>query len=118
MAAIAILDGDGGELRLTGDEAVALLDVCDRFEAATVSACRDCAAKVLATVAVVDVVDGAAAHPASMRLVELADEAPTLHLYLVDLATTCQHARWSDPGYEEWCAAAGVRGRNRRRGQL
>ena len=40
--------------------------------------------------------------PRSGDLVELADEAPTLHLYVVDLATDCRHARWRDPRFAEW----------------
>ena len=33
---------------------------------------------------------------------ELADEAPTLHLYVVDEAADCRHRRWLDPLYGEW----------------
>jgi hypothetical protein len=35
-------------------------------------------------------------------LIELADDAPTLHLYVIDLATQCRHSRWRDPGFAEW----------------
>ena len=56
----------------------------------------------LATVALVDLLDRAQAHPRSGDLIELADEAPTLHLYVIDLATGCRHTRWRDPGYAEW----------------
>jgi hypothetical protein len=38
-------------------------------------------------------------------LVDLADEAPTLHLYVVDLTGACDHHRWRDPGYGEWADA-------------
>jgi hypothetical protein len=34
----------------------------------------------------------------------LAEEAPTMHLYLEDLATTCRHPGWRDPGHAEWAA--------------
>jgi hypothetical protein len=60
---------------------------------------------VLATVAFVDLLDRAQAHPRSGDLVELADEAPTLHLYVIDLATECRHIRWRDPGFAEWLDA-------------
>ncbi len=44
-------------------------------------------------------------HPCSPRageLVELADDAPTLHVYVRDLAERCSHRAWLDPGFEEW----------------
>ena len=37
--------------------------------------------------------------------VELADEAPTLHVYLVDEGSPCPHEGWLDPGYDEWTDA-------------
>ena len=43
----------------------------------------------------------------SEALAILADEAPTLHLYVRDLATTCRHRAWLDPGAEEWAEAVG-----------
>mgnify|MGYP006190696211 CR=1 FL=1 len=36
---------------------------------------------------------------------ELADDAPTLHIYVQDLATTCTHRFWRDPGFTEWSEA-------------
>ena len=58
---------------------------------------------MLATVALVDLLDaGAAASAARGDLIELADDAPTLHLYVIDLATICRHGLWRDPGYAEW----------------
>jgi hypothetical protein len=35
----------------------------------------------------------------------LADDAPTLHLYVEDLAKECAHSRWHDPGRIEWSEA-------------
>jgi hypothetical protein len=35
-------------------------------------------------------------------LLALADDAPTLHLYVRDLQTACAHRTWLDPGAEEW----------------
>jgi hypothetical protein len=37
--------------------------------------------------------------------VELADEAPTLHVYLVDEGSACGHEGWLDPGFDEWADA-------------
>jgi len=73
-----------------------------KLEAATVSACADCRSRVLATVALVDLLDAAQPHPRSGDLIELADGAPTLHLYVLDLTTKCRHTRWRDPGFAEW----------------
>ena len=32
----------------------------------------------------------------------LADDAPTLHVYVRDDAARCAHRTWRDPGAEEW----------------
>ena len=42
---------------------------------------------------------------ASGALLELADDAPTLHLYVRDLDTNCRHRAWRDPGHDEWSDA-------------
>jgi hypothetical protein len=102
VGALRFLDEDGQEVELDAGEADALLAVTAGLDEATVSACAECRSRVLATVALVDVLDQAQAHPRSGDLIELADEAPTLHLYVIDLATRCRHARWRDPGYAEW----------------
>jgi hypothetical protein len=41
--------------------------------------------------------------------VDLADEAPTLHLYARDLLGSCRHRAWLDPGADEWAEALGMR---------
>jgi hypothetical protein len=97
-----MLDDDGEEVLLDGDEAARLLALTDGLEPATVSACPDCRSRVVAAVALVDLLDEVAAFDRAADLVELADEAPTLHLYVRDLVTRCQHRRWHDPGSEEW----------------
>ena len=102
VGALRFLDEDGQDVELDAGEADALLAVTSGLDEATVSACAECRSRVLATVALVDVLDQAQAHPRSGDLIELADEAPTLHLYVIDLATRCRHARWRDPGYAEW----------------
>ena len=99
---LRFLDEDGQEVELDVGEADALVAVTSGLDEATVSACAECRSRVIATVALVDLLDRVQAHPRSGDLIELADEAPTLHLYVIDLATECRHARWRDPGYAEW----------------
>ncbi len=105
MAALAILDDDGEVLRLDDDEAASLLSFTGGLEAATVSSCPGCRSRVLASVAVVDLLEDAPSHPRVTELRELAEEAPTLHLYVEDLTTQCRHAQWRDPGFGEWAQA-------------
>jgi hypothetical protein len=102
-AGLSIMDDDGNAIELDAREAASLLAVTGRLEAATVSACPSCASRVIASMAFVDLLDAAAPFARSGELVELADDAPTLHLYVVDLAANCEHARWRDPLYDEWC---------------
>jgi hypothetical protein len=102
VAALRFLDEEGQDVELDANEAAALMVVTDDLEAATVSACAQCRSRVLATVAFVDLLDAAQPHLRSGELIELADEAPTLHLYVLDLMTECRHTRWRDPGFAEW----------------
>jgi hypothetical protein len=106
VAGLRFVDDDGTEVALDRDEAAALVRLTGGFEDATVSACPDCASRVLAVVAFVDLLDAAPPHPRTEELVELADDAPTLHLYVVDdTDTACRHAGWLDPGRAEWTEA-------------
>ena len=98
---LAILDEDGEELVLDRDEATRLLTLTHDFDAATVSACPGCRSRVLAAVAVVDLLSDAV-DPSARDVAELADDAPTLHLYVHDLAASCRHGAWHDPGFSEW----------------
>ena len=100
--ALRFLDEDGEEVDLDASEAATLLAITGGLEAATVSACAECGSRVLATVAFVDLLDRAQPHPRSGDLIDLADDAPTLHLYVLDLDASCRHDRWRDPGYAEW----------------
>jgi hypothetical protein len=100
---LSIMDDDRVEVTLDEHEASCLLLLTNRLDAATVSACPDCNSRVLATVALLDLIDAAPPHPRSGDLMELADDAPTLHLYVFDLVNECCHERWRDPLYEEWC---------------
>ena len=103
--ALALFDDEGAEVVLDSDEAAALLALTSNLDAATVSACPECRSRIVAVVALVDLLSDAPPFSRSSELVELADEAPTLHLYVRDLAESCSHARWRDPGYEEWSEA-------------
>lgn len=102
---LTFLDGDVTEVSLDAEEASAFLNLVGGLERVTVSACPTCRSRVLAAVALVDLLDAAPPHPRAAELVELADEAPTLHVYLVDQGTGCHHDRWLDPGFAEWADA-------------
>ncbi|MFN8035618.1 MAG: hypothetical protein U0V73_06775 [Acidimicrobiia bacterium] len=104
---VLVLDDDGAGLGLDEPEAELLFSLTGGLDTATVSACPDCRSRVLAVVALVDLLDASAPHPRGPELTELADDAPTLHLYLVDRSTSCDHGRWIDPGYGEWVEVAG-----------
>ena len=53
-------------------------------------------------------------HPRGGELVDLADDAPTLHLYVVDRESRCRHTRWRDPLADEWRDVVEVRAARRR----
>jgi hypothetical protein len=99
---LAVADEDGTEVLFDADEARSLLALTKGFEPATVSACPECRSRVLAAVALVDLLEASPPHPRASELLELADDAPTLHLYVVDVASDCRHGSWRDPGYVEW----------------
>jgi hypothetical protein len=99
---LLILDDDGEQVALDATEAATLLSFTGDLERATVSACTSCRSRVIAAVALVDLLADAPPHPRTGELMDLADEAPTLHLYVADLATTCPHRTWRDPGFDEW----------------
>lgn len=104
-AVLAFLDDEGEEVLLDAEEAAALFALTDNLDAATVSACPRCRSRIVAVVALVDVLAAAPPVSRSSELVELADDAPTLHLYVRDLTAGCDHATWRDPGYAEWIDA-------------
>ncbi|MBV8950218.1 MAG: hypothetical protein JOZ99_05030 [Actinobacteria bacterium] len=99
------LDDEGARVALDAEEAASLLAFTDGLDAATVSACPECRSRVVAVVALVDLLEQAPPHPRVTDLVDLADQAPTLHLYVVDTGSTCEHRRWRDPGFAEWLDA-------------
>jgi hypothetical protein len=103
--AVLILDEDGEQVALDAAEADALLAFTGGLEDATVSACTTCRSRVVAVVAFVDLLERASPHPRAGDLLDLADEAPTLHLYVVDAVSDCEHLTWHDPGFEEWADA-------------
>jgi hypothetical protein len=113
--AFRFLDDDGVALDLDEAEARAVFAALGDLDAATVSSCPDCGARVLAAVALVDLVDGGAPHPRAGELRDLAEDAPTLHIFLVDDTVPCRHRHWRDPLADEWYDVTGVRGRSIRR---
>ncbi len=109
VAALRFLDEDGEDVELDVSEAAALMALTNELDSATVSACAQCRSRVLATVALVDLLDAAQPHPRSGDLISLADEAPTLHLYVLDLADRVPAQPVARPGLR------GVARRDRRR---
>ena len=109
------MDEDGNEVVLDAREADCLFLLTGGLEAATISACPACRCRVLASVALIDLLDAAPPHPCSTALIDLADEAPTLHLYVVDDATDCEHPHWRDPLFDEWLDAGVAPGPHVRR---
>jgi hypothetical protein len=103
--AMVVLDDDGNELRFDADEAARLFALTGDLDAATVSACPQCRSRILAAVALVDLIEDAPPLPRATALTELADDAPTLHLYVRDVASRCSHGAWKDPGFDEWAEA-------------
>jgi hypothetical protein len=101
-ADLVIFDADGEELAFDAAEAAALFALTADLEAATVSACPKCRSRVVAVVALADLLADAPPFAHSGALLALADDAPTLHLYVRELQAQCTHRTWLDPGAEEW----------------
>jgi hypothetical protein len=105
MTELTFLDDEGERVELDANEARTLLQITDGLDAATVSACPDCRSRVLAVVAVADLLEAAPPHDRAADIAALAEDAPTLHLYVLDGAARCDHRAWRDPGFEEWLEA-------------
>jgi hypothetical protein len=104
---VAILDEDGEEVVLDAEDAALLFAVTGDLDDATISACPDCRSRVLACLALVDLLDLSAPHPRGDELIDLADDAPSSHCYVHDLASPCRHRSWHDPGRFEWIEVVG-----------
>ena len=102
---LTFLDGELSQVAFDAEEAATLLALVGNLDRVTVSACPGCRSRILAAVALVDLLDAAPPHPRAPELVELADEAPTLHVYVVDEGSDCNHEAWLDPGFDEWADA-------------
>src|SRR5688500_8667459 len=102
---LAVADEDGERVGLDAGEAALLLELTGSLEAATVSACPRCRSRVLAVVALLDLLDCPLAHARLRELIALAEEAPTLHRYIEDAAAECEHDEWLDPLSDEWADA-------------
>jgi hypothetical protein len=99
---LVIFDADGEELEFDADESRDLFTLTGGLDGATVSACPQCRSRILAVVALADLLADAPPFSRASELVELADEAPTLHVYVRDVGARCAHRVWRDPGAEEW----------------
>jgi hypothetical protein len=115
VAELTIMDDDGNAIEFEAPEALGLMALTENFDTATTSACPDCRSRVISVVALADLLDDAPPHPRTGEILELADEAPTLHLYVIDRIAHCPHPRWRDPGHEEWVEAVSPPGTVRRR---
>lgn len=104
---LAIFDEDGVELLLDAADAASLLGATAELDAATISACPTCRSRVLACLALIDLLGRSAPHPLADALHDLADDAPSSHCYVQDLETRCRHLRWFDPGRLEWFEVVG-----------
>jgi hypothetical protein len=110
MAELTFVDDDSERVELDAEDAAGLLEITGDLEAATVSACPECRSRVLAVVALADLLDAAPPHRRADELRALADDSPTLHLYVIDGQARCDHRRWRDPGHEEWLGAVSPAG--------
>lgn len=99
---MAFVDEDGTELLLDAAEAAALFAMAGGLDGATISGCPECRSRVLACLAIVDLLDASPPHPRGAEIVAFVDDAPSSHCYVHDLATPCRHRRWLDPGRAEW----------------
>jgi hypothetical protein len=108
--AFRFLDDDGVAVDLDQSDGPALFAALGDLDAATVSSCPECGARVLAAVALVDLIDAGAPHPRAADLRDLAEDAPTLHIFLVDETLPCRHRYWRDPLADEWYDVTGDRG--------
>ncbi len=115
MADLTIVDDEGASVEFDAVEAETLMNLTDQLDAATTSACPDCRSRVVSVVALADLLEASPPHPRTGDLLELADDAPTLHVYVVDRVALCGHTRWRDPGHEEWTDAVMPPGAIRRR---
>ena len=115
VADLTIVDDDGVAVELDALEAVGFMALTEDLDAATTSACPQCRSRVVSVVALADLLDGAPPHPRTGEILELADDAPTLHLYVIDRVARCLHPGWRDPGHEEWVEAVDPPSSPRRR---
>ena len=115
MADLSIVDDEGRAVDLDPTEAAALFALTDVLERATTSACPACRCRVISVVALADLLADAGPVARAGEILELADDAPTLHLYVVDGQARCLHRGWRDPGHEEWLDAVAPPSPARRR---
>jgi hypothetical protein len=109
------MDDDGVAVVFVEGDATAFLELLGDLDVATVSACPDCRARVLAAVALSDLINQSAPHPRAGEVRDLAEDAPTLHIFFVEDDAECRHRRWRDPLADEWRDVVGVQGPQARR---
>ena len=105
--ALIFLDEDRNGVALGEDEAAMLFLLTSDLDAATVSSCPSCRSRVLAAVAFVEILNALSSVGSGSELLALSEDAPTLHIFLSDMGTNCDHRRWRDPGADEWFQVVG-----------
>ncbi len=104
------MDDDGNEVVLDDCEADSLLAVTCRLDGATVSACPDCRSRVLATVALLDLLDAAPPHARAVSW----SSSRTMPRRCTSMSSTsgpsANTCGWRDPLFDEWYEIAEAAG--------
>jgi hypothetical protein len=104
-AALCIIDNDGRRLEINHDDALGVFQLAEGLEAATTSSCTECRSRVIASGALSDLLSSFVEHPRVSEIIAFADDASTLHIYVIDVESPCAHRTWRDPGREEFFMA-------------
>ena len=102
---LCIIDNDGRRLEINHDDALSLFQLAEGLEAATTSSCTECRSRVIASGALSDLLSSFVEHPRVLEIIAFADDASTLHIYVIDVESPCTHRTWRDPGREEFFMA-------------
>lgn len=104
-SALCIIDNDGRRLEINHEDALSLFALSEDLEAATTSSCTECRSRVIASGAVSELLSSFVEHPRVAEIIAFADDASTLHVYVIDVESPCAHRTWRDPGREEFFMA-------------
>ena len=113
--ALCIIDNDGRRLEINHDDALSLFQLAEGLEAATTSSCTECRSRVIASGALSELLSSFVEHPRVSEIIGFADDASTLHIYVIDVESPCIHRTWRDPGREEFFMAVKAQSPSRKR---